>query len=218
MARDFPANVVRTTDRFAAELGQADGVNVEDIVRLWKAYAAQRNVVQDAVVSRLENLFWRIWGSAALQQSLTGIALATLFMAIHENPALARHEVCLLYVLCVLYCILTGVQTKKEPKPILKKSEGKSQPSSFKTTRIVLPEKQRAKDADGRAKPRKKAAFVARGARRGVLIRRKSAQASPTQSPQSPIQSPGEEALEEESKELLPETSTFSSIRAFQAN
>lgn len=44
--------------------------------------------MQDIMVSRLENLFWRIWGSVALQQSLTGITLATIFMAIHENSSL----------------------------------------------------------------------------------------------------------------------------------
>lgn len=36
MAHEFPADVVRTTDRFAAQLGQINGVNVDDIAQLWK--------------------------------------------------------------------------------------------------------------------------------------------------------------------------------------
>jgi hypothetical protein len=36
MAYDFPADVVKTTDRFLTELRQFDGISVDDIARLWK--------------------------------------------------------------------------------------------------------------------------------------------------------------------------------------
>ncbi|OKL61031.1 hypothetical protein UA08_03835 [Talaromyces atroroseus] len=239
MAREFPADVVRTTDRFAAELGQVNGINVDDIARLWRAYTTQQTVVQDVVVSRLENFFWRIWSNVALQQNLTGITLATLFMAIHENSSLHidahRHQSLSeiqppsVIMAEASLTITTNPQSdeqkespKKESKnplpPILKKStEGKKSqpptaPSSFKTTRIVVPEKQTQKATkdtaveNGKAtaitaqKPaRKKAAFVANRAtssrRRGVLIRRKSTQTSPVQ---SPAVERSEESLEEE--------------------
>lgn len=44
--------------------------------------------MRNVVVSRLENLFWRIWGNSSIQQSLTGSVLATLFMAIQEDSSI----------------------------------------------------------------------------------------------------------------------------------
>lgn len=36
MAYEFPADVVRTTDKFSTELRQFDGISPDDIARLWK--------------------------------------------------------------------------------------------------------------------------------------------------------------------------------------
>jgi hypothetical protein len=36
MAHEFPADVVKTTDKFSAELRQFDGISVDDIALLWK--------------------------------------------------------------------------------------------------------------------------------------------------------------------------------------
>lgn len=36
MTRQFPADVVRTTDKFSTELRQSQGVSVDDIAHLWK--------------------------------------------------------------------------------------------------------------------------------------------------------------------------------------
>lgn len=264
MTHEFPADVVRTTDKFAAELGQFNGLNVDDIAQLWRAYSTQSTVVQDAVVSRLENLFWRIWGNVALQQSLTGITLATLFMAIHENPSLrmTRRKESQSGVVepPSTSPITTGVtqspmtittitpnsdeehkeslskkQSKSPLPPILKKStDGKKSqpptaPSSYKTTRILIPEKpserptkDTTKDAAAIQKStRKKPPFVATrttsSRRRGVLIRRKSAQNSPTTSPAverseeslyEELVTQQEQAEQNEQRDRLPETST----------
>ncbi|GAM36656.1 hypothetical protein TCE0_018r05911 [Talaromyces pinophilus] len=230
MAYDFPADVVKTTDRFLTELRQFDGISVDDIARLWKAYTTQSAVVRDVVVSRLENLFWRIWGNATIQQSLTGSVLATLFMAIHEDPSLHIHNhrppskvttSTTSNNISELQQNHNDSSPKNERKyplpPILKKSDGTkslppSEPSSHKTTRILVPEKPSerpnqkvtkdttntengkgnksttATSTSAAQKPiRKRPTFVANRAassrRRGVLIRRKSSQTSPVTSP-----------------------------------
>ncbi|EED17506.1 conserved hypothetical protein [Talaromyces stipitatus ATCC 10500] len=228
MAREFPADVVKTTDKFSAELRQSDCINVDDIARLWKAYATQSAVVRDVVVSRLENLFWRIWGNVDVQQNLSGGVLATLFMTIHEDSSLriTDYPPPLKASTITSSNGITGSQQgrndsppKNESKtplpPILKKStEGTksvppSEPSSHKTTRILIPEKPSEKptqkatkgaetgkgnkstaasSTSAAQKPiRKRPTFVANRAassrKRGVLIRRKSSQTSPVTSP-----------------------------------
>lgn len=52
MAYEFPADVVKTTDKFSAELRQFDGIRVDDIAQLWKG----TYFVELAVLSSLFNL------------------------------------------------------------------------------------------------------------------------------------------------------------------
>ncbi|EEA23855.1 hypothetical protein TMatcc_006928 [Talaromyces marneffei ATCC 18224] len=228
MAHDFPADLVKTTDKFSTELSQFDGISVDDVARLWKAYTTQSAVVRDVVVSRLENLFWRIWGNAAIQQSLSGSVLATLFLAINEEPSLniTNYRPPSKGSTSTTSNNVTKIQhddndspPKNERKnplpPILKKSTDgtksvpPSEPSSHKTTRILVPEKpserpsqkatedttstengkgSKSASTSATQKPiRKRPTFVANRAassrRRGVLIRRKSSQTSPVTSP-----------------------------------
>lgn len=103
MNQRIPSGVVTTTDGLTTELQRADAVNPDDIAQLWKGttpkpfedndktndvgivYTTQSNKIQDAVAYRLENLFWRLWANPKLQKRLSGVTLATLFMAIHES-------------------------------------------------------------------------------------------------------------------------------------
>lgn len=200
-------------------------------------------------MSRLENLFWRIWGNTTIQQSLTGSVLATLFMTIHEDPSLHmtnHHSPAKVRIYNSLWIwINTNLRLQaaiptasndvaqyqherndRSPKnerknplpPILKKSTTgtksvpPSEPSSHKTTRILVPEKSSERPSQTATKDttntengkgnkptvttltpttqkpnRKRPTFVANRAatsrRRGVLLRRKSSQTSPVTSP-----------------------------------
>ncbi|KAL1982214.1 hypothetical protein VTN96DRAFT_1640 [Rasamsonia emersonii] len=233
MTQDLPAGLVTTTGKIGSELDGLGDIAIEDIAKLWRVYTTHSSVQRDGAASRLENLFWRIWGSTRLRKTLTGSTLAALFMDISEdrplrttprqspqaalkktsrispetlnNPSVSNYSDAENVPSAAL-----SVQTRTPLPSILKKPHAEKpcatpgEPSSFKTTRILVPEiaVQKAKTtltpamgapatvtaATSRDPPqkagRKKPTFVANTSalskRRPVVIRRKSSQTSPS--------------------------------------
>lgn len=56
MAYEFPADVVKTTDKFSTELRQFGGISPDDIARLWKGtYCSVELVVSPSLSNRLQH-------------------------------------------------------------------------------------------------------------------------------------------------------------------
>ncbi|RAH80456.1 hypothetical protein BO86DRAFT_380367 [Aspergillus japonicus CBS 114.51] len=202
----LPKGLLSTaTKEVSEDLTGAYSVDVADVARLWRVYSANPSVHNDDKGYRLENFFWRIWGSKRLLQSITGSMLADLFSRISDQRSISLSELHKTHK--------RAVQADKPRKPssgsgrplppILKKpsSSHSSHGETHKTTRILLT------GLDGQSTTRKpsntptpipttplivpepatrappKKAFVvaakARGAkRRPVIMRRKSSQHS----------------------------------------
>ncbi|KAL1970985.1 hypothetical protein VTN77DRAFT_2819 [Rasamsonia byssochlamydoides] len=238
MTQDLPAGLVTTTGKIRSELDGLGDVAVEDIAQLWRVYTTHSSVQRDGAGARLENLFWRIWGSTRLRETLTGSTLAALFMDISEDrplrttprqsPQAALKKTSRVSPEPLNNLTLPtkavsnyndaenfpsaahSVQTRTPLPSILKKPNAEKpsatpgEPSSFKTTRILVPESAIQKDKamlaptmgapatvvaatsrdpaqkQGRKKPTFIANTPALSKRRPVLIKRKSAQTSPT--------------------------------------
>ncbi|PWY63845.1 hypothetical protein BO83DRAFT_402948 [Aspergillus eucalypticola CBS 122712] len=83
----LPKGLLTTATKVSTELDGVGPVNVGDVVQLWKVYSANPSAHDDDVGYRLENFFWRIWGSRCLNHTLLGTTLASLFLRISEpNP------------------------------------------------------------------------------------------------------------------------------------
>ncbi|RAH68148.1 GATA-like domain-containing protein [Aspergillus aculeatinus CBS 121060] len=202
----LPRGLLSTaTKEVSADLNGADSVDVADVARLWRVYSANPSVHNDDKGYRLENFFWRIWGSKPLLRSMTGSMLAELFSRISDQRSISLSE------LHKAHKRASQADKPRKPSsgsgrplpPILKKpsSSHSSHGETHKTTRILLT------GLDGQSTTRKpsntptpipttplivpepatrapqKKAFVvaakARGAkRRPVIMRRKSSQHS----------------------------------------
>ncbi|PWY96446.1 hypothetical protein BO94DRAFT_580294 [Aspergillus sclerotioniger CBS 115572] len=83
----LPKGLLTTATKVSTELDGMGPVDVGDVVQLWRVYSANPSAHDDDVGYRLENFFWRIWGSQCLSQSLRGSTLANLFLRISDpNP------------------------------------------------------------------------------------------------------------------------------------
>ncbi|KAI9929992.1 hypothetical protein MW887_011802 [Aspergillus wentii] len=80
----LPEGLVTTTGKLSSELNDPNLVRVEDILKLWKVYHANPRVLEDNVGYRLENLFWRIWGSKRILDTIRGSTLAQLFSHVSQ--------------------------------------------------------------------------------------------------------------------------------------
>ncbi|OJJ72533.1 hypothetical protein ASPBRDRAFT_124276 [Aspergillus brasiliensis CBS 101740] len=146
----LPKGLLTTTTKVSTELDGVDPVNIGDVVQLWKVYSANPSAHDDDVGYRLENFFWRIWGSHCLNYTLQGSTLASLFLRISEpNP----------FSLVQLSMASKAAQAARSSKenreggsgrpggnngkaplhPILKKPRnGSSSGETHKTTRLLL--------------------------------------------------------------------------------
>ncbi|KAI4269712.1 MAG: hypothetical protein L6R38_007370 [Xanthoria sp. 2 TBL-2021] len=75
----LPEGLVATKLEVRGGLESVDRVDVDDVARLWKAIFAED------VGRRLENFFWRIWGSHHLLHNITGTLVAAIFSKISEG-------------------------------------------------------------------------------------------------------------------------------------
>ncbi|KAL4821156.1 hypothetical protein BDW67DRAFT_191921 [Aspergillus spinulosporus] len=82
----LPQGLVAVSEKVSEELDDfgLDAVDIEDIVQLWKACSTNPSAHEGDAGYRLQNFFWRIWGSKRLSSSLTGSALSRLFLQISE--------------------------------------------------------------------------------------------------------------------------------------
>ncbi|KAL4808732.1 hypothetical protein BDV18DRAFT_89419 [Aspergillus unguis] len=85
----LPKGLVTISGKVTAELDGigVDAVDVGDIIQLWKAYSTNPSAHEGDAGYRLQNFFWRIWGSKRLSKSLTGSTLARLFLQISESTS-----------------------------------------------------------------------------------------------------------------------------------
>ncbi|KAF7587987.1 hypothetical protein BBP40_006465 [Aspergillus hancockii] len=81
----LPKGLVSTTRRVSSELDDIHVVDTSDISRLWKVYNTHPSAHEGDIGYRLENLFWRVWSSDRLQNSMNGSTLAKLFLQISES-------------------------------------------------------------------------------------------------------------------------------------
>ncbi|KAL4980505.1 hypothetical protein BDW66DRAFT_147439 [Aspergillus desertorum] len=82
----LPKGLVSISEKVSEELKDIglDAVDVGDIVQLWKAYSTNPSAHEGNAGYRLQNFFWRIWGSKRLSNSLTGSALSRFFLQLSE--------------------------------------------------------------------------------------------------------------------------------------
>ncbi|KAL4736351.1 hypothetical protein BDV11DRAFT_16317 [Aspergillus similis] len=82
----LPEGLVAVSEKVSEELDDIglDAVDIGDIVQLWKACSTNPSAHEGDAGYRLQNFFWRIWGSKRLSSSLTGSALSRLFLQISE--------------------------------------------------------------------------------------------------------------------------------------
>ncbi|KAL8906955.1 MAG: hypothetical protein Q9207_001709 [Kuettlingeria erythrocarpa] len=85
MVRGLPEGLVTTSDGVQADIETFDRVDVEDVVRLWKAYHTNSALLAEGVGQRLENFFWRIWSNPRLLDELRGSLVAAIFGKISEG-------------------------------------------------------------------------------------------------------------------------------------
>ncbi|GJP92495.1 hypothetical protein CBS63078_8427 [Aspergillus niger] len=143
----LPKGLLTTATKVSTELDGVGPVHIGDVVQLWKVYSANPSAHDDDVGYRLENFFWRIWGSHCLNHTLLGSTLASLFLRISEpNP----------FSLVQLSKAAKAAQSSKGNRegpsgrpgvnngkaplhPILKKPRnGSSSGETHKTTRLLL--------------------------------------------------------------------------------
>ncbi|KAI9866271.1 MAG: hypothetical protein M1813_001393 [Trichoglossum hirsutum] len=82
MTTNLPKGFVTNSESIPGDIERIDTVDVEEIFKLWKVYTTNKNVLQNDVGLRLENLFWRIWGSDRIRANIKGSALAKHFIRI----------------------------------------------------------------------------------------------------------------------------------------
>ncbi|KAL7272485.1 hypothetical protein RUND412_004705 [Rhizina undulata] len=81
--------IVATKKSTPENFRHIDHFTTEYLSKLWKIYTVNRDVLDKG--PRLENLFWRIWGSERINRSLSGQKVATLCKMIFEGED--RYEI-----------------------------------------------------------------------------------------------------------------------------
>ncbi|KAL8693768.1 MAG: hypothetical protein Q9218_001464 [Villophora microphyllina] len=84
MTEGLPEGLITTKEDVRESIESVDRVDVEDIARLWKGMPAKAVLAED-VGHRLENFFWRIWGSDRLWGRMSGNLVAAIFSKISEG-------------------------------------------------------------------------------------------------------------------------------------
>ncbi|KAI9780515.1 MAG: hypothetical protein M1839_006633 [Geoglossum umbratile] len=82
MTTNLPKGFVTNSESITGDIERIDTVDVEEIFQLWRVYTTNKNVLQNDVGLRLENLFWRIWGNDQIRGRIKGSTVARLFIHI----------------------------------------------------------------------------------------------------------------------------------------
>ncbi|EPS37500.1 hypothetical protein H072_8787 [Dactylellina haptotyla CBS 200.50] len=75
--------IVDSRQTLTDDIRKIDKVQVEELTRLWKVYTTNKNIISTG--RRLENLFWRIWGSNRIQENISGNTVARIFLMIDQG-------------------------------------------------------------------------------------------------------------------------------------
>ncbi|PYI01337.1 hypothetical protein BO78DRAFT_353822 [Aspergillus sclerotiicarbonarius CBS 121057] len=154
----LPKGLLTTATKVSTELDGMGPVDVGDVVQLWRVYSANPSAHDDDVGYRLENFFWRIWGSQCLNHCLQGSTLADLFLRISESNPFSLVQLSKAAKAARSSKELSERKVPEKPggnnkaplHPILKKHRnGSSSGEPHKTTRLLLT------DIDGQSTTRK---------------------------------------------------------------
>lgn len=66
-----------------SDISMLENFDIDHLKRYWKVFKTSSNVLPGG--HRLENLFWRMWGSEKLHKTLSGSRIAILFMMIQQG-------------------------------------------------------------------------------------------------------------------------------------
>ncbi|KKK15898.1 hypothetical protein ARAM_002875 [Aspergillus rambellii] len=147
---NLPRGLVSTSGNVSTELDGMEIVDIGDIVRLWRVYSINPAALEGDTGYRLQNVFWRIWGSDRLSSSIRGSTLARLFLRISEPGSLTPTQKSKAQKSEPLlpsfkrekppdHANSSGNTGKAPLPPILKKhSTSSSHGESQKTTRLLL--------------------------------------------------------------------------------
>jgi len=85
MAMILPKGIIVNSPQIEGQFEQLDAqpVGDADLARLWRVYTTTQRRLKDPTAERLENLWWRIWGSQGKQ--LKGAIVARLFAQISDG-------------------------------------------------------------------------------------------------------------------------------------
>ncbi|KAE8442605.1 hypothetical protein EG329_003028 [Mollisiaceae sp. DMI_Dod_QoI] len=99
MALILPRGIVVNSDTIESNIESIDAEPLDeaDIAKVWKVYTTTQRRLLDPTAERLENLWWRIWGSR--KKSLKGAIVARLFAQVSDGQTFVplrgppnRHE------------------------------------------------------------------------------------------------------------------------------
>ncbi|KAK6540756.1 hypothetical protein TWF694_008147 [Orbilia ellipsospora] len=82
--------IVNNRQSLTEDIRKIDKVQVEELKRLWKVYTTNKNILSTG--RRLENLFWRIWGSNRIQENISGSTVAKIFYMIEQGEEAIANE------------------------------------------------------------------------------------------------------------------------------
>ncbi|KAH0544612.1 hypothetical protein FGG08_001261 [Glutinoglossum americanum] len=82
MTTNLPKGFVTNSESIPGDIERIGTVDVEEIFQLWRVYTTNKNVLQNDVGLRLENLFWRIWSNDQIRGNIKGSTVAKLFILI----------------------------------------------------------------------------------------------------------------------------------------
>ncbi|KAI7968878.1 hypothetical protein EIK77_002874 [Talaromyces pinophilus] len=173
MAYDFPADVVKTTDRFLTELRQFDGISVDDIARLWKGtYCSVTTSTTSNNISELQQNHKNSSPKNERKYPLPPILKKSDGTKSVPPSEPSSHK--------ATRILVPEKPSERPNQKVMKDTANTENGKGNKSTT--------ANSISAAQKPiRKRPTFVANRAassrRRGVLIRRKSSQTSPVTSP-----------------------------------
>ncbi|KAI5796233.1 hypothetical protein DFH27DRAFT_109419 [Peziza echinospora] len=81
---------VSSNQSIPSDISTLDKFDTDRLRVFWKAFKTSRNAMESG--ARLENLFWRIWGSEKLRTRLSGSRIACIFMMIQQGEEAFERE------------------------------------------------------------------------------------------------------------------------------
>ncbi|KAI1612039.1 hypothetical protein EDD36DRAFT_272457 [Exophiala viscosa] len=79
MTATLPGGLINPTAIDQHDFDDSDISNADAIRSFWKVYAITSDASQDNASTRSRNLFWRIWSSPKLAETMTGTRLIRLW-------------------------------------------------------------------------------------------------------------------------------------------